>query len=75
MITYEDYIPNNPNIGQFLISKTFEWFWARMAHKRKPHKKHFIGKPSGKVHLGRPRKKWTDMVNRNLDKYRSYLQH
>jgi len=58
---------SSPNIVQVIKSKRMRWAGrvARMVEKRGVHRV-FVGKPEGKIPLGKPRRRWDDNIKMDL---------
>ena len=59
---------SSPNIVRVIKSRRMRWAGhvARMEEGRGVHKV-LVGKPEGKIPLGRPRRRWEDNIKMDLD--------
>ena len=58
---------SSPNIVQVIKSKRMRWAGrvARMVERRGVHRV-FVGKPEGKIPLGKPRRRWDDNIKMDV---------
>ena len=58
---------SSPNIVRVIKSRRMRWtgYVARMGEERAAYKV-LVGKPEGKIPLGRPRRRWVDNIRMDL---------
>ena len=58
---------SSPNIVRVIKSRRMRWAWhvARMCKERAVYRV-LVGKPEGKIPLGRPRRRWVDSIRMDL---------